>query len=143
MPYCMQEIDDFDCDEIICSNNEDGYCTADESTENLSPDQRKYCLYFRIGQNKEKDVYSQSDIDDFMDAVGEDVNYVELDPESDRLVLKVMNVKVDDHMKEKLTVFRVNREDECVYRFFSHINGGVGAVHKSVDEANFLKDEVI
>jgi hypothetical protein len=139
MPYEIQEIDDFDCDETICENNDGGFCTIDENTKNLSSGRRDYCLYFRIGHNKECEVYGDSGVQDFLDSVGEDVNYVELDPESSRLVLKVMNVRTEEKAEERLTVFRVDAEDEGAYHFFVHVDGGVGAIHKSVVEADFLK----
>lgn len=138
MPYKYEkvDVDDFECNLLMCTHNDRSYCNFDENIENLKANE-EHCLYYLFNKNKEyiisKYGYSESDIPDIIEAYKKHgIEYKEIEKESKRFILKTIN--------DKSTLFRISKEEEEEYYFFSSTEGGVDLILNIIREADLFND---
>jgi len=131
MPYREEEVDDFDCDLLYCRNNDRGCCDADCDVDFLTAGLKK-CLYYHFVENREFITQAEYEVEELIEICEEyGFAYKVINETSNRLVLKTIN--------DKSSLFRVNKEEEEEYHFFSCVGGGVDFVHNSVKEADLFE----
>jgi len=135
MPYQEIDVDDFDCDLLYCKNNDKGCCDAECDVDFLKADSKK-CSQYGFVKNREFITRVEYEVDEIVGACEDaDIAYKIIDETSNRLVLKTVN--------DKSGLFRVSKEREEEYHFFSCVDGGVDFVHKSVKGADLFEEKAV
>ena len=132
MPYEYTDVD-LDCDIISCIYNSTGSCDCDEDVSMLNENDPD-CKFYRLEPSKEFIITNDlmknflKEIIDSYESVG--IPYKEIEKDAMRLVLKTIN--------NKSTLFRISKEEENNYYFFSAVKGNVEAIHNSIKEADLF-----
>jgi len=133
MPYRIVDVDDFDCELLLCVNNDGGSCSSDSDVGDLKANS-KNCYHYKQVKNREFITQAEYEVDELIEACEEcDIVCKTIDPTSNRLILKTLN--------DKSGLFRISEEEEKEYYFFSCVDGGVDFVHNSIKEADLFKKE--
>lgn len=131
MPYEYTDVN-LECDIFCCRENFMGECLCDEDISLLTEDSLK-CAFFDFNPLKEFNLNDNikgmipSIIDNYKEL---GIPYIELETDVSRVVLKTVN--------HKSALFRVSKEEESNYYFFSAVEGHVEAIHNSIKEANIF-----